>query len=149
MENHKFLLSSKFQSLWSRAGSFDGQQTPYSVNRWVSIPLEQGGVFRPFLTLITAKRHMSFNPFGAGQGPSTKNQQEHRALVYVSIPLEQGRVFRLTLGVFHEHSFSFNPFRTGRGLSTVAGLAILESHASVSIPLEQGGVFRRFSVRLW
>ena len=60
-----------FQSLWSRAGSFDiFEQFKNYYKRRVSIPLEQGRVFRldgqdTFVNLPC------FNPFGAGQGLST------------------------------------------------------------------------------
>ena len=40
-----------------------------------------------------------------------------------------------------------NPFRSGRCLSTVAGLSIVESWA-VSIPFDQGDVFRRIRIIL-
>ena len=84
----------------------------------VSIPLEQGGVFRQYLSrpnrrhdafqslwsragsfdsviIEIATSDLSFNPFGAGRGLSTRNQK--------SI----------------ERAESFNPFGAGRGLSTI------------------------------
>ena len=60
-----------FQSLWSRAGSFD------------------------LLKLIQAHAIVCFNPFGTGRGLSTNQIFLKRNKEYVSIPLEQGGVFRL------------------------------------------------------
>ena len=61
-----------FQSLWNRAGSFDTCVVNNTIfSAYVSIPLEQGRVFRPFRYLLL------------------------RTISTVSIPLEQGRVFRL------------------------------------------------------
>ena len=57
----------------------------------------------------------------------------------VSIPLEQGRVFRHKDFLNMDIVKGLNPFRTGRGLSTLDPRIITED---VSIPLEQGRVFR-------
>ena len=83
----------------------------------VSIPLEQGGVFR----LIHANykdAFMRLNPFRTGQGLSTAWQL-----------LKSGPI-------------SFNPFGAGQGLSTSCSTTKC-SNGYVSIPLEQGGVFRQ------
>ena len=110
----------QFQSLWNRAESFDrsissrllqwtgfnpfrtgrGLSTylkrQFYLPRIVSIPLEQGEVFRP------------------------KNIFCITGLIKVSIPLEQGRVFRLKNSIQTELTLScFNPFGAGQGLSTV------------------------------
>ena len=60
----------QFQSLWSRAGSFDVQ--------WLQLLQHQS----------------SFNPFGAGRCLSTAEQAQILKELQVSIPLEQGGVFR-------------------------------------------------------
>ena len=61
----------------------------------------------------------------------------------VSIPLRQGGVFRLLTAIHKETGRKgFNPFETGRGLSTLQGCKNKQL-AKVSIPLRQGGVFRR------
>ena len=107
----------------------------------VSIPLEQGNVFRHSEETIKNEerssqslwnRAMSFdpailfilrlalclNPFGTGQCLSTYRLGQVVKLSEVSIPLEQGNVFR------QEYCDLYDP------------------KAVVSIPLEQGNVFR-------
>ena len=84
----------------------------------VSIPFEQGDVFRP------------------------NNNKEVGELCLVSIPFEQGDVFRRCilsrrLGCI----VRLNPFRAGRCLSTA--FQELLNTLTVSIPFEQGDVFRR------
>ena len=59
----------------------------------VSIPLEQGGVFRQII-MTTYNEKLSLNPFGTGRGLST----------------EQISAEAIAKGL--------NPFRTGQGLST-------------------------------
>ena len=59
------------QSLWNRARSFDNEEEQASILKTVSIPLEQGKVFRLYRVVF------------------------HFDLYVVSIPLEQGKVFRL------------------------------------------------------
>ena len=66
----------------------------FYLPRIVSIPLEQGEVFRP------------------------KNIFCITGLIKVSIPLEQGGVFRPMKVRKNGNWLSFNPFGTGRGLST-------------------------------
>ena len=108
----------------------------------VSIPLEQGGVFR----LIHANykdAFMRLNPFRTGRVFRRVPRPLKGEVVGVSIPLERGRVFRhmtnymnilnllvsipLEQGRVFRHVIknalgfnnnSFNPFGTGRGLST-------------------------------
>ena len=60
----------------------------------VSIPLEQGGVFRLLFMGLT------------------------KSISHVSIPLEQGGVFRPGDIPNYEDEYSLNPFRAGRCLST-------------------------------
>ena len=59
------------QSLWNRAVSSDGESLDLFPPQEVSIPLEQGSVFRP------------------------SKLMDVQDLYLVSIPLEQGSVFRL------------------------------------------------------
>ena len=112
----------QFQSLWNRARSFDYVYF-FTKQRYssVSIPLEQGGVFRLNLKGTVSKEEL------------------------VSIPLEQGRVFRLNSPeAIEKETIGLNPFGTGQGLST----AVKRAEAldvDVSIPLEQGRVFRHRS----
>ena len=83
------------QSLWNRAGSFDIILMILYSLLTVSIPLEQGGVFRH------SELH-SLSDF-----------------LDVSIPLEQGGVFRHLLSrQIALFGACFNPFGAGRGLST-------------------------------
>ena len=110
------VVSTLSQSLWNRAVSFDVCSSASKLmNISVSIPLEQGSVFRRNrqlsidLTLSQSlwNRAVSFdeegelklialpclNPFGTGQCLST-DEGESIDLFPVSIPLEQGSVFR-------------------------------------------------------
>ena len=59
----------------------------------------------------------------------------------VSIPFEQGDVFRLIQRLKKIFSYSLNPFRAGRCLSTEI-LNAIAWQGLVSIPFEQGDVFR-------
>ena len=61
----------------------------------VSIPLEQGRVFRLKNAYVDISRVKGLNPFRTGQGLSTDIMIVAKRLLMVSIPLEQGRVFRL------------------------------------------------------
>ena len=86
--------------------------------RVVSIPLEQGNVFRRSNHSIPYLFSSCLNPFGTGQCLSTGDGTKWLSRQSVSIPLEQGNVFRQWL--------------------VLAKLLVLH----VSIPLEQGNVFR-------
>ena len=84
----------------------------------VSIPLEQGGVFRQngqdrYITEI-----QGLNPFGTGRGLSTHYSHQLKPPSIVSIPLEQGGVFRQIITGKRIPFTRLNPFGTGRGLST-------------------------------
>ena len=108
----------KSQSLWNRAGSFDIKKVSISKYLCVSIPLEQGGVFRPSKKSLRNKPNLSqslwnrvgsfdlsiargfinltlsqslWNRAGSFDPKAVWIQQPNN----VSIPLEQGRVFRL------------------------------------------------------
>ena len=108
-----------FQSLQNRAGSFDLDDIFTNPEKYlVSIPLEQGRVFRltididgkeTFVPQSLQNRAGSFdlsqhgnispfvhlNPFRTGQGLSTASVHLNAKINHISIPLEQGRVFRL------------------------------------------------------
>ena len=105
------------QSLSSRAMSFDRETSEVNWNQQVSIPFEQGDVFRPTTWL---------------------KRQSSRI---VSIPFEQGDVFRQHLKRQTQRSLGLNPFRAGRCLST-SDFVITLPYGIVSIPFEQGDVFR-------
>ena len=133
----------KFQSLWSRAGSFDHEEVMRNEER------------------------ECFNPFGAGRGLSTGNvmgesmtwlefqslwsrarsfdhlSQVSLSIVWISFnPFEAGRgLLTLASAPSTKRGISLNPFGTGQGLSTYS-LATTPASTNVSIPLEQGEVFR-------
>ena len=100
-----------------QGGVFRRFEQPCSKETKVSIPLEQGGVFR-LMYALKVKNQNSLNPFGTGRGLSTRKK--------ITMP---------------EKIWGLNPFGTGRGLSTV-DLRFIYKIQKVSIPLEQGGVFR-------
>ena len=137
----------------------------YINKNYVSIPLEQGNVFRPFpyihilfvyksqslwnramssdeWKVQTSHKEKCLNPFGTGQCLPTLEGSGPKEADRVSIPLEQGNVFRLKKRKHLCVKIGLNPFGTGQCLPTV-DKAGLESHTAVSIPLEQGNVFRR------
>ena len=74
------------QSLWNRARSFDPTDRHYQLYQDVSIPLEQGRVFRPFYGDITEGRIMFQSLWNRAR--SFDNLGELRAVTSkVSIPL--------------------------------------------------------------
>ena len=61
------------QSLWNRAMSFDVKRAEtLDVDLPVSIPLEQGNVFRQFFGYRLGQVVKRLNPFGTGQCLSTR-----------------------------------------------------------------------------
>ena len=132
----------------------------------VSIPFEQGDVFRPRNGDSSESIGLCLNPFRAGRCLSTKKERQLQMLENVSIPFEQGDVFRLWFNSLSEAlDCRLNPFRAGRCLSTKEDQSwsdfkkasqSLSSRAMsfdkkslaeivkafVSIPFEQGDVFR-------
>ena len=72
LEYAAHLKRTKSQSLWNRAMSFDSFRPRKKSIMLVSIPLEQGNVFRLILVLINAYGLEGLNPFGTGQCLSTK-----------------------------------------------------------------------------
>ena len=88
-EEDEFLA---FQSLWNRAMSFDtAKSTGFQSVEEVSIPLEQGNVFRRSVATATTARFQSL-----WNRAMSFDKEREQALVkrIVSIPLEQGNVFR-------------------------------------------------------
>ena len=87
----------KSQSLWNRAVSFDCTRFEVLRDSEVSIPLEQGSVFRQQINLLS-QQQKGLNPFGTGQCLSTTSTIMVFKRSIVSIPLEQGSVFRRWAG---------------------------------------------------
>ena len=131
----------------------------------VSIPLEQGSVFRqkcqiglcrPQLSQSLWNRAVSFdiqtggkfetiaclNPFGTGQCLSTDSLAEIASNLDVSIPLEQGSVFRLYLSNWKaDKTMSQSLWNRAVSFDLDKGESV-RADEIVSIPLEQGSVFR-------
>ena len=85
----------------------------------VSIPLEQGSVFRQRDLELPEKTLTCLNPFGTGQCLSTYKRAGNLKRLLVSIPLEQGSVFRQIFTIWEASRLkSLNPFGTGQCLST-------------------------------
>ena len=107
------------QSLWNRAVSFDCTRFEVLRDSEVSIPLEQGSVFRQQINLLS-QQQKGLNPFGTGQCLSTTSTIMVFKRSIVSIPLEQGSVFRpYGDGTLPGIWYSLNPFGTGQCLSTL------------------------------
>ena len=88
------------------------------VNTIVSIPFEQGDVFRR----INGFRYGRISPVSIPFEQGDVFRQLHRhyieEVLHVSIPFEQGDVFRLFNGLEQAIANCLNPFRAGRCLST-------------------------------
>ena len=109
----------EFQSLWSRAGSFDTlicTEPPFLIR--VSIPLEQGRVLRQKISKNT-KLWFTFQSLWSRAGSFDLHQEYSMSIRSVSIPLEQGGVFRREPISSLSQMHCFNPFGTGRCLSTL------------------------------
>ena len=130
----------KSQSLWNRAGSFDVIGDGTSWLKRVSIPLEQGGVFRLGLAFASGALG-GLNPFGTGRGLSTIKWFAIHIVAQSQSLWNRAGSFDPTLLLWLESLNSLNPFGTGRGLSTRTSWHRWRV-GLVSIPLEQGGVFR-------
>ena len=115
------LYHNQYVSIPLEQGSVFRRTTCIASGRvWaVSIPLEQGSVFRQRDLELPEKTLTCLNPFGTGQCLSTYKRAGNLKRLLVSIPLEQGSVFR----------HKWNIYGVRRGI--------------VSIPLEQGSVFRQ------
>ena len=85
----------------------------------VSIPLEQGGVFRPFGNLDDEDIPLRLNPFRTGQGLSTTNHN-YLKKVYEGFQSLWNRAvsFDCKCLIAGKAVISLNPFRTRRCLST-------------------------------
>ena len=105
------------QSLWNRAMSFDEVMSVLKDIALVSIPLEQGNVFRPLNAFDNIRIAVSQSLWNRAMSFDARNSivSIHE---FVSIPLEQGNVFRhlscLNFNIFKR----LNPFGTGQCLST-------------------------------
>ena len=106
------------QSLSIRAMSFDSKFAVTGFGYQVSIPFDQGDVFRRN-SLALLDKLIGLNPFRSGRCLSTLPHIEYGYLKYVSIPFDQGDVFR--------QKFLQQP-----------SMAM-----EVSIPFDQGDVFRQ------
>ena len=106
------------QSLWSRRGL---STTTNNLDRYVvkvSIPLEQGRVFRPPRSQSNRRGNDVSIPLEQGRVFRQTCVVDNTIFKAVSIPLEQGRVFRHVSLTMHKLLMRFNPFGTGQGLST-------------------------------
>ena len=83
----------------------------------VSIPFDQGNVFRHLWQFRHNFIYMSLNPFRSGQCLSTYDYCK-RSSCFVSIPFDQGNVFRHSNENFKINLSCLNPFRSGQCLST-------------------------------
>ena len=108
----------------------------------VSIPFDQGNVFRPKdlfgedykRSQSLSIRAMSFDTEDAIKGVVSLG---------VSIPFDQGNVFRQDRRANWESNWHcLNPFRSGQCLSTLKGDRKWSDFKKVSIPFDQGNVFR-------
>ena len=75
--------------------SFDEEiKRTWCIWLYVSIPFEQGDVFRRTVSVEVRKLRQCLNPFRTGRCLSTEYVQEVDEDDLVSIPFEQGDVFR-------------------------------------------------------
>ena len=100
----------------------------------VSIPLEQGSVFRQNKKHHKRLLKICLNPFGTGQCLPTTKINGTLDISKVSIPLEQGSVFRPFIAEFIMSSCKcLNPFGTGQCLPTVKALTCFHLKKSQSL----------------
>ena len=110
----------KSQSLWNRAMSFDKPNIMQERYLRVSIPLEQGNVFRQKTVKLHGTDKKVSIPLEQGNVFRPKLPLWCK-FQNVSIPLEQGNVFRLYTPFYYVADASLNPFGTGQCLSTAVG----------------------------
>ena len=129
----------------------------------VSIPFEQGDVFRRFSSIYHFSSWHVSNPFRAGRCLSTQKLFKTMPCIRVSIPFEQGDVFRrdvenvpvagteksqslssramsfdCTYGTNTQaRTASLNPFRSGRCLSTSQNTTAQHRHSGLN-PFRSG-----------
>ena len=136
------MFSVKSQSLWNRAMSFDNQLVAKQWEQKVSIPLEQGNVFRQRFS-PSENFLPSLNPFGTGQCLSTYILTTQRHFRSGLNPFGTGQCLSTKAKLLSLHAqASLNPFGTGQCLSTKKEDQVIRE-LKVSIPLEQGNVFRQ------
>ncbi len=107
----------------------------------VSIPLEQGGVFRHAFRTGLRNDNKSQSLWNRA-GSFDELDEPIRKALKVSIPLEQGGVFRPARALDMQMAGSQSLWN--RAGSFDGENVVAEMKGDVSIPLEQGGVFRRF-----
>ena len=83
----------------------------------VSIPFEQGDVFRPRNGDSSESIGLCLNPFRAGRCLSTKKERQLQMLENVSIPFEQGDVFRQKLYFLDNENFYTSQSLSSRAMS--------------------------------
>ena len=91
-----------FQSLWSRAGSFDKKRKPKKLKLWGFNPFGAGRGLSTTAVSAMPLVANGLNPFRTGRGLSTThpapiNVGQEVSIPLVSIPLGQGGVFRRLL----------------------------------------------------
>ena len=84
----------------------------------VSIPFEQGDVFRRNKVLFHIEELVVSIPFEQGDVFRRNKVLFHIEELVVSIPFEQGDVFRPVKTTALRNKMGLNPFRAGRCLST-------------------------------
>ena len=108
--------------------SFDLQHSKCHQLKSVSIPFEQGDVFRQRLVFNSGLCSYGLNPFRAGRCLSTRANRCNGYCTGVSIPFEQGDVFRPQGHKNETRKHRLNPFRAGRCLSTFRGFIVSDHH---------------------
>ena len=131
------------QSFWNRAGSFDAAlRYQISESMLVSIPLEQGRVFRQYWSWYRSLEERSQSLWNrAGSFDTCVNLEDENRKPSQSLWNRAGSFDLLFISSI-KVLISLNPFGTGQGLSTMKQAISLNHLLNVSIPLEQGRVFR-------
>ena len=150
------VAASVSQSLSSRAMSFDGEVQASVDYNTVSIPFEQGDVFRPqgnseicwaFRSQSLSSRAMSFDSRTAQyEMELTKSQSlSSRAMSFDRFersryfnanrlnPFRAGRCLSTRFSPLNKKSYCLNPFRAGRCLSTIEQYRTLHKIRSQSL----------------
>ena len=159
------IVSAVFQSLWNRAMSFDFVQwqlvfqfqclNPFETGQClstflkfivlivlrVSIPLEQGNVFRHYCCYWFCF-YYCLNPFGTGQCLSTD-----RKMTTYNEKLTSQSLWNRAMSFDKHYSYMLKSIKTSQSLWNRAMSFDFSSYSNysiywVSIPLEQGNVFR-------
>ena len=85
----------------------------------VSIPFDQGNVFRLRVLCIRVEKGQVSIPFDQGNVFRHTISSLFSTVSDVSIPFDQGNVFRHIEGAQAKLNSSLNPFRSGQCLSTI------------------------------